>query len=205
MAAAPDDTLGRLSSQLARRWVNQRLAAVQSYGRILSDYGRGATSASDALTASAKLALEEAVRYPADALGLATDYVAALARRANLEVGAASAKSKSAGAEVHDLDLSGPIGGEAVGAVSLANKYADPLVLSFSASRFIGPDGEIAAVPVIAPVELTLDPGQESEISVKAALKARTFKPGATYVAHVAVLGLDNLVLRVRLTTLAPK
>jgi hypothetical protein len=196
-------TLSDVAAHLARRWANQRLAAVQSYGRILADYGQGRSTSRAALGAFAKLAAEEAVRYPTDAIGIATDYAAAMAKRAGVELGADLAAVKTA-PPVRDLELSGPLGGEASGAFFLKNPHERAVTLSFFSTNFTGPAGEAPVSVMLDPAQVQLAAGEEREIHVAVALDRTAFAAGQSYSANVAVTGFDEMVLRVRLTVLEP-
>jgi hypothetical protein len=204
MARAPARTsLTEVASQLARRWANQRLAAVQSYGRILADYSEGHSSSSAALSAYAKLLAEEAVRYPADAIGIATDYAAAWARTTGVEMGLRAEPSRAA-PPIRDLELAAPLGGEALGEFFLDNPHDRPAALSFVTSNFTSSAGETPVSVSVEPAEFVLDAGEERRIRVGVLLDPDIFEPGLRYTANVAVSGFDEMVLRVRLTVLDP-
>lgn len=199
MATSADKrTLGEVSADLARRWATQRLTAVQAYGRILADYGAGRSTSTAAAGAYAKLVAEEAVRYPADALSLATDYATALVRKAGGTVGSLS----PAAPPIQDLEMAGPIGGTASAEFLLKNPHDRPAPLSFVATNFTGRGGETPATVVIKPAKVTLAAGAEKLIKVLATLDPSAFEAGGRYEANVAVTGFDDLVLRVRLTVL---
>jgi hypothetical protein len=197
------ESLSAVAARLARRWANQRLAAVQSYGRILADYGQGHATSGATLGAVAKLAVEEAARYSADAVGLVTDYAAAVARRTGVDLGLETQRSGPA-TVVRDLELSGPLDGEAAGEFYLTNPYDKSVSVSFTASHFTSPDGDAGVGPVLEPAEIVVPAGHEQKIAVRAVLDNREFKAGRTYSAHVAVAGFDHMMLRVRLTVLEP-
>ena len=203
MASAGDKaSLSDVAGQLARRWATQRLAAVQSYGRILSDYGQGRSSGRTALGAFAKLAAEEAVRYPSDAIGIATDYAAAVAKQAGVDLGVA--KTTTVAPPIRDMELSGPIGGEASGVFYLRNPHDRAVTLSFLASNFAGTAGDAPVSVKLDPAEVSLAAGEEQPIRVAVALDGAAFQAGQSYNANVAVTGFDEMVLRVRLTVLEP-
>jgi hypothetical protein len=203
--AASEESLGAVAAQLARRWANQRLTAVQGYGRILAEYGQGRSTGGAALSAFAKLAVEEAARYPVDAIGIATDYAAAVARRTGLELETAKHEAKARSAPVvRDLDICGPQGGEALGEFFMTNPYDAAVALSFATSTFMGPQGEIPVGVRLVPADLLLAGGQEQKITVAVPLDDPAFEAGAAYTAHVAIGGFDHMVLRVRLTVLDP-
>jgi len=196
--AKPTDnkSFGDISAELARRWATQRLSAVQAYGRILADYGAGRSSSAAAAGAYAKLVAEEGVRYPADALTLATDFATALVRKA----GATVETGAGAMSPIQDLEMSGPIGGTASAEFLLKNPHDQPAPLSFATSDFAGTDAP--ATVVVKPAKVTLAAGAEKLIKVQATIDPKAFKIGGQYVANVAVTGFDDLVLRVRLTVL---
>lgn len=211
MAGAGDkDGERNLVSELARRWASQRLTAVQAYGRILADYGSGRSTSTAAAGALAKLAAEEAVRYPADALALASDAAAALLRGG--AQAATSAASQASGfrqatppsAPMQDLELMGPLGGAAAAELLLRNPHDRAVALSFATSDFTGPAGETAASVRLDPAEFTLPPGGEQLILVSAQLDPEAFAPGGPYLANVAIAGFDDMVVRVRLMVLDP-
>jgi hypothetical protein len=196
--SADNRTLGAISADLARRWATQRLAAVQAYGRILSDYGSGRSSSAAAAGAYAKLVAEEGVRYPADALSLATDFATALVRKAGATVDSVPVVEPS----IQDLEMSGPIGGTASAEFLLKNPHDQPAPLSFVTSNFTGATGDTSASVTIKPAKVTLAAGAEKLIKVSAAIDPKVFEVGGRYAANVAVTGFDDLVLRVRLTVL---
>lgn len=190
-------SLGDTVSQLARRWATQRLEAVHGYGRILSDYGQGRATGRAAAQAYAKLAMEEAVRYPADAFGIATDYASAVARAAGLNLGAVKTTTHRA---VLDVDLGGPLGGTASREFVLENPHDVAAEIGFIANNFSDGDSEIKAKPSFAPGKLTIAPHGEHVIRVSTRLDARKFAAGQSYRANVAVEGFDDMVVRVHLT-----
>jgi hypothetical protein len=196
------ESLSAVASQLARRWANQRLAAVQAYGRILADYGQGRATSGAAWGAVAKLAVEEAARYQADAIGIATDYAAAVARSAGSDLGIHTTRSDQA-TVVKDLDLSGPLGGEATGEFYLANPYDHEVAVSFTASHFTSPLGDALVGPSLDPAQFVLTGGAEKKVIVRVALSGGDFQAPRHYSAHVAVAGFDHMILRVRLAILA--
>ncbi|HSY41928.1 MAG TPA: hypothetical protein VLA79_20465 [Polyangia bacterium] len=201
------ESLSAVAARLARRWANQRLAAVQSYGRILADYGQGHATSGATLSAIAKLAVEEAARYSADAVAVATDYAAAVARKGGVDLGLEGGGDTSRGGPatvVKDLEISGPLGGEADGEFYLTNPYDKSVAVSFTASQFTSPDGDASVGPTVEPAEIVLPAGGEQKIAVRAVLDNRQFTAGRTYTAHVAVAGFDHVTLRVRLTVLEP-
>lgn len=202
MASRSDrPSLGEVASDLARRWANQRLTAVQIYGRILADYGSGRSTGSAAVGAFARLAAEEAVRYPSDAIGLATEYAAVLANRAGATLDAVPSRRDS---PIQDLELSGPLGGKAAGEFYLKNPHDRSAALSFLPAHFFGTGGETGPAAAFEPTEFTLPPGQEQLVKVSAALDPDLVQAGRSYAANVAVSGFDEMVLRVRLTVLEP-
>jgi hypothetical protein len=195
---ADNRSLGDISADLARRWATQRLSAVQAYGRILADYGAGRSSSAAAAGAYARLVAEEGVRYPADALTLATDFATALVRKA----GATIETGTPTVSPIQDLEMSGPLGGTASAEFLLKNPHDQPAPLSFVTSNFTGTTGDTAATVAIKPAKFTLAAGAEKLIKVMATIDPKAFKAGGSYTANVAVTGFDDLVLRVRLTVL---
>lgn len=194
-------TLAEVTATLARRWATLRLAAVQSYGRILADYGSGRSSSAAAAGALLKLAAEEAVRYPADAVSLATDYASAVAGRA----GSATTSPANFGRQaspIQDIEISGPLGGVAATEFYLSNPHQSDAQLTFLASRFMGSSGESPATASFDPASFTLPAGAEQAVRVSVALKTKAFKAGESYTANVAISGFDEMVLRIRLTVL---
>jgi len=196
-------TLSAVSADLARRWATQRLGAVQAYGRILSDFGAGRSSSSAAAGAFAKLVAEETIRYPADAIGLATEFASALVQTAGGTFEAARATAAAASSQpIQDLEISGPLGGVATGDFLLNNPHGSAAALSFSTSNLVGPQGDAGVSLVISPAEFSLPAGAERLITVIANLDNQAFKPGARYSANIAINGFDDMVVRVRLTVL---
>lgn len=202
------DSLSDVAARLARRWATQRLAAVQTYGRILADYGEGRSSGRAAVGALVKLAAEEAVRYPSDAIGIATDYAAAAARRAGLDLEAAGLGSErrrgAAASPVRDLEISGPMEGDARTEFFLDNPHDIAAEVSFHASPFTSALGETGSRPILHPAQFVLAPGEERAVRVTVTLAADEFEVGHRYTANVAILGFDEMVVRVRLTVLKP-
>ena len=98
-----------------------------------------------ASAAYARLVAEETVRYSADAIGMAADVAAALVRRAGgqLETG------RAAVSPIQDLELSGPVGSEALASFSLHNPRDQPATLSFVSGRFTGTLGDAASTVVL--------------------------------------------------------
>jgi hypothetical protein len=203
--ASPRDTptLSAVGAELARRWATQRLGAVQTYGRILSDFGAGRSTPSAAAGAFAKLVAEETVRYPADALGLATEFASVLVQKAGGSLQTArSTRASASSTPIQDLEISGPLGGVATGDVLLTNPHLSAATLSFSTSNLIGPDGDTGVSLVVSPAEFSLAAGAEKLITVIANLDNEALQPGVGYTANVAINGFDDMVVRVRLTVL---
>jgi hypothetical protein len=198
MAAQTDNrTLTQISTDLARRWASQRYKAVQAYGQILADYGAGRSSSTAAAGAYAKLAAEEAVRYSADAVGIATDFATAVVKKAGGTLEPAPATHPT-----QDLEISGPLGGEASAEFLLRNPHDLPATLSFVGGAFTGTVGGAPASVTVEPSGLVLAPGDEQPITVRASLDPKAFAAGGHYAASVAINGFDDLVLRVRLSVL---
>jgi hypothetical protein len=195
-------TLGTVSAELARRWATQRLGAVQAYGRILSDFGSGRSSSSAAAGALAKLVAEETIRYPADAIGLATEFANALVQKAGGSVAVKPSSGATSPQPIQDLEISGPLGGVATGDVLLNNPHGAAAALSFSASHFVGPSGDTGVGVVLSPAEFSLPAGGEKLVTVIANLDSKAFEAGSRYTANVAINGFDDMVVRVRLTVL---
>lgn len=190
-------SLSRTASSLARRWATQRLSAVQSYGRILSDYGNGRASGRASAEAYAKLTMEEAARYPADAFQIATDYVSAVARAAGLST---TGQKEAQRPPVIDIELSGPSGGVASRDFVLENPHDSPADIAFTASNFLDGDRDVKAKPVFAPAKFAIAACGEQTVTVSAKLDPRKFKPGGSYRSNVAVEGFDDMIVRVHLT-----
>ncbi|MCW5760929.1 hypothetical protein [Phenylobacterium sp.] len=204
MAGARDPRAANpAGGDLARRWASQRLAAVEAYARILDDYGAGRTTGAAAASAYARLVAEETVRYSADAIGLATDLASALVRKVGGQAEAAARRVQP----LQDLELSGPIGGRAAAAFVLHNPHDRPAALGFVTGHFAGPLGkeplgDTAATVTIEPAQMELAAGAAQTVTVSAVLDPEVFEPGARYTANVAIMGFDDLVLRVRLSVL---
>jgi hypothetical protein len=191
-------SLSRTASSLARRWATQRLSAVQSYGRILADYGNGRASGRASAEAYAKLTMEEAARYPADAFQLATDYVSALARVAGLSVATDGKGAQSS--PVIDIEMSGPAGGVASRDFVLENPHDSAANIGFTASNFLDGERDVKVKPVFAPAKFAIAACGEQTVTVSAKLDRRKFKPGGNYRSNVAVEGFDDMIVRVHLT-----
>lgn len=191
-------SLSRTASSLARRWASQRLSAVQSYGRILADYGGGRASGRAAAQAYTKLAMEEAVRYPADAFQIATDYASAVARAAGLSFG--DSHDATHAASIIDIDLAGAEGGIASRDFVLENPHDSAATLSFTATDFHDGGHDVGAKPVFTPAKFTLAAGGEQTVNVSVKLDPKKFRPGQSYQSHAAVEGFDDMIVRVQLT-----
>lgn len=187
------------ASELARRWATQRLAAIQSYSRILADYGSGRASGSDAAQAYAKLAVEEAVRYPTQAYGIASDYATAVARAAGLASGPARA-APAAQAPVIDIELSGAPGRVASRSFVLENPYDAPIEIGFTATNFHDGEQQIAVAPTLTPATATIPAGGEQAVKISVKIDRKKFAAGGIYSANIAVEGFDHMVIRVHLT-----
>lgn len=197
-------SLSETASLLARRWATQRLAAVQSYGRILSDYGHGRSSGRAAAEAFVKLAAKEAARYPADAFQIATDYASAVARAAGLSFGDVGRTTRPA-RPVLDIEMAGPLGGVATRDFILENPHDVPAKIGFVASNFVDGDRVVKAIPAFDPTEFTLPACGEQKVTVSAKLDRGKFKTGRSYRSNVAVAGFDDMVVRVHLTVTGPE
>jgi hypothetical protein len=193
-------SLGQAGSDLARRWATRRLAAVQSYGRILSDYGAGRMTSRAAAGAYAKLAAEEAARYPAELIGIATDYVSALAKIAGVPVEATSVDSRSAPGPLLDIALSGQPGEVAAREFTLENPHDAEAKVSFVASPYTDGDLELKVAPKFDPAEFIIPAYGEQKVTVTNKIDKRFFKSGHSYSAHAAVDGFDDMVIRVHLS-----
>jgi hypothetical protein len=191
------------ASELARRWAGQRVGAVRSYGRIIGDYGAGRTSGRATAEAVARLAAEEAARYPADAFQYWSDYWSALARTAGLSLRSTGDTVRRANA-VLDIELTGKLGSTATRDFLLENPHATDVKIGFVASGFRCGDAEIKASPQFDPLEFSLPAGGEHRVTVSVKLDRRKFKVGESYSANVAVSGFDDMVLRVHVTVVDP-
>ena len=199
MAGSSDNrTLTQVATDLARRWAGQRFKAAQAYAQILADYGAGRSTGAAAAGAYARLVAEEGVRYSADAIGIASDFATAVVKTA----GGTVERAVDGGSVVQDLEMSGPLGGEASAEVLLRNPHDQSATLSFSTTNFTGTTGGAAATVTIDPPNLVLAAGDEQPITVKATLDPKIFAAGGHYAANVAIGGFNDLVLRVRLSVL---
>lgn len=188
-------SLSKTASELARRWATQRLSAVQSYGRILADYGGGRASGKDAAQAYAKLAMEEAARYPSEAFQIATDYANAVARAAGLSL--ATGQTPMARSPVVDIELAGMIGKVVERTFVLENPHDVPADIRFTATNFLDGDQEVNAKPTFAPASVSIPKGGEVEVTISAKADRKQFQAGRTYRSSVAVEGIDDMVIRV--------
>lgn len=193
-------SLGQAGSDLARRWAARRLGAVQSYGRILSDYSAGRMTSRAAAGAYAKLAAEEAVRYPSDLIGIATDYVSVFARIAGDPTKTSSVDTAVAPGPMLDINLSGRPGEIASQEFTLENPHDVEAKVSFTASPYTDGERELKAVPKFAPTEFVLPAGGEQKVVVTSKVDKRFFRSGHLYSAHAAVDGFDEMVIRIHLT-----
>lgn len=189
-------TLGQAGSDLARRWATQRLGAVQSYGRILSDYSAGRMTSRAAAGAYARLAAEEAVRYPADLIGMATGYVSAVAKVAGVPIKSESAK---AAGPIIDIDLSGHPGSVASREFTLENPHDVDAKISLIASPYSDGARALKVAPRFEPAEFTIPAHGEQKVTVSSKVDKRYFKSGQLYSANAAVDGFDDMIIRVHL------
>lgn len=191
------------ASDLARRWAGQRVVAVQSYGRIIGDYGAGRSSGRATAEAVARLTADEAARYPVDAYHFWRDYWSAVAHAAGLStssIGSARRQTKS----VLDIELAGKLGSTAKCDFILENPHSADVEISFAPSSFRCGDAEIKSLPQFDPSVFLLVAGAEHKVGVSVKLDRRKFKAGERYSANVAILGFDEMILRVHLTVVGP-
>ena len=196
-------SFGGTASELARRWAGQRAGAVQSYGRIISDYGAGRSSGRAMAEEMAKLAADEAAQYPADAYKFWSDYWSALARTAGLSTGLAAEPRRRA-RTVLDIELTGKLGSTATRDFILENPHQSEVKIAFAPTNFRCGDADIKALPHFDPAELSLPAGGECTVKIAVKLDRRKFKTGESYSANVAISGFDDMVLRVHLTVVDP-
>lgn len=189
-------SLGHVSRELARRWATQRLSAVERYGRILADYGTGRVGGRDAAGAYAKLAVEEAARYPSDLIGLASDYVASFARITGLRANG----DKQAPGPILDIELSGAPGEIVSRTFTLENPHDVAVKLTFCANAYLDGDRALKAAPIFNPDQITVTAQGEETVTVSTKLDKRIFKSGSSYTANVAVEGFDDMIIRVHLS-----
>jgi hypothetical protein len=191
------------ASELARRWAGQRVVAVQHYGRIIGDYGAGRSSGRATAQAVAKLAADEAARYPVDAYQFWNDYWVAAARSVGLSAGPSGSTARSTQA-VLDIELTGKLGSVATRAFILENPHMTDVEISFSPTNFRSDDAEIKASPQFDPAAFSLPAGGECKVAVAVKLDRRKFRAGECYSANVAISGFDDTILRVHLTVIDP-
>jgi hypothetical protein len=202
-------SLGDTASALARRWAAQRVFSVHRYGQILAEYGAGRSTGRATAGAFARLAAEEAKRYPTEAFQLWSDYLTAIARTAGLSLdqvgdsGRHGSERRSAEREsrsVLDLDMTGVLGNVVSRDFTLDNPHDIDVSIRFVAGHFVGRDHEVQANPVFDPPEFLLLAGAEQKVTVSVKLDSRQFHPQQTYNAMVAVSGFDDMILRVHVT-----
>ncbi len=191
-------SLSRTASELARRWASQRLSAVQTYGRILADYGSGRASGRDTAQAYAKLVMEEAARYPTDVFGIASDYATAIARAAGAPL--AAERSAQTASPVLDVELCGAVGKTVTRTIVLENPHDAVATIGFTATNFFDADQELAAAPTINPADATIPARGERAVKIGAKIDRKLFQAGRIYRASVAVDGFDELLIRIHLT-----
>ena len=193
-------SLGEAGSDLTRRWATRRLGAVQRYGRILSDYGAGRMTGRAAAGAYAKLAAEEAARYPSDLIGIATDYLSAVARIAGVPIKTNSTETEAGPGPILDIDLSGRPGEVASREFTLENPHDVEAKGSFIATPYTDGERELKTIPKFAPTEFVIPAHGEQKVVVSSKVDKRFFRSGQLYSAHAAVDGFDEMVIRVHLT-----
>jgi hypothetical protein len=187
--------LGEVSGDFTRRWAQRRVHAVQRYGDILSSYGRGdlnATAAGEALT---RLAAEEAVRYSEDTFTLGSDYVRAVLGLVGVSTGASAAPFSGASSRRIDIEVRGPLRGQATRTFLLENKQDITAEISFLVSDFNRPGSSASfRAPIeFVPARLTLRPQEERAVEVRLPLDDTLFEQGKTYRARVLVQGYNDL------------
>jgi hypothetical protein len=196
-------SLSGTASELARRWAVQRVGAVQSYSKIIGDYGAGQASWRATAEAVARLAADEAARYPADAFKIWSDYISAVTRTAGLSLTTAGEAVRRTKA-VLDIELTGKLGSTATRDFVLENPHKTDVKIGFAPSNFKCGETELKSLPRFDPVEFSLPAGGEHKVSVAVKLDRRKFKVGESYSANVAVSGFDDMVLRVHVTVVDP-
>jgi hypothetical protein len=197
--------LGEAASEVARRWAAQRVSSVQRYGEILATYGTGRSSSRAAAEDVARLAAEEAARYPSEAFQFWSDCLTAVARTAGISLGSSNIATASNVRPVLDIDLNGKLGSVATRDFILENPHASEAMIGFAAAKFVGGDREVLAAPVFDPKEFTLPGNTERKVMVSVRLDPRKFRKRQSYSARVIVSGIDDMILRVHLTVSDPE
>jgi hypothetical protein len=138
------EKMADITSDLARRWATHRVDAITRYGRIIADYGRGQTGERSALQALAKLAVEEAVRYPGEAITLAADYAKAWLDIAGVKVDIPlTSKHAQAGKRSDDIFLRGALGTLVTHDLVIENPQDRSVDVTISATPFEGAVGNL--------------------------------------------------------------
>jgi hypothetical protein len=197
---------GAVSSEFSRRWAQRRVNAVQRYGDILANYGSGELSGRSAAEALVRLAAEEAVRYSEDAIELGSDYIRVLLGAAGAPGRVSAAAGRGTTPRRIDIELRGPVGGQASRAFVLENKQDVVAEISFLVSDFSGPVGSapFRAAVEFTPARLTLRPHEEKIVEVKLPLDPALFAPGLRYDAQTLVQGYNGLELSLDVIAEAP-
>jgi hypothetical protein len=184
-----------VGAEFARRWAQRRGDAVQRYGRILANYGSGELNAGAALQEWARLVTEETARYAEEAVELGSAYLRVLGAGFGTTPFMAGAGSGAVSPARFDLDLTGPVGGEATRTFLLDNKQAVSAEISFLTSSFTGPVGRPpfhAAIDFV-PAHLTLRPNEEQAVTLRLSLDPDLFAAGQRYDSRILVQGRDGL------------
>ena len=89
------------------------------------------------------------------------------------------------------MDLTGPAGTVADASLVIENTRAEPAAVTCRVSEFAARAfGRRFRAPVeISPAQVTLEPGEQREITVRLPLDAAMFAPGADYVATLQITG----------------
>jgi hypothetical protein len=195
------EKMADITSDLARRWATHRVDAITRYGRIIADYGRGQTGERSALQALAKLAVEEAVRYPGEAITLAADYAKAWLDIAGVKVDIPlTSKHAQAGKRSDDIFLRGALGTIVTHDLVIENPQDRSVDVTLSATPFDGAVGNLVKATLkCAPQQFSLAAHSEQLVILSIKLDKAKFKRGETYHADVAVSGAQDMLLHVQL------
>ena len=217
MNEEPQD-LGKWIQDLIIASVREQARAVERYSELAQRIVRGELDERTVREEFIRFSREETIRYLRNLATLSLSYYSAL-----LELGLSYQNRffervldatndgnvtapRTAPPQRVEIELRALVGQEVTSSFVIENKRTERTEISFLISEFVGPPGIAPFRPPLQlkPPRFTLDPREESVVTLALPLLPELFTPGQRYTAKIVVGGYDDMELILTVLPEAP-
>lgn len=212
MSSNPND-VRQWIQELIQRSATDQLHNLQRFEEMVRRASRGDIDGASLRDEYLQFAREESARYINDLTRVGLSFYNTLIElnrhyndRFFEQVSAASRQTNGHSGEGEDelrvveMELHGPVGGEARRAFVIENRRAEPVSVSFLVSEFADESGQTGFRPPLqlSPARFTMEPGEERQVTLTIPLLEEFFAVGQTYTATLIASGFQNLHLHLK-------